>query len=158
MILPICGFTKTPLINDFGQNLLRLIFAYISIEHTDESKGPWIWLAFVAFGVVETIRYPFYISKILGIESTKVGRVLGHLRYNLFIPFYPIGAFADGMALYYSLDKIKSEDLYSIHMPNAFNYSFDYVFFAYAAVLPIYIFGFPVNYKVLFSGRAKLYK
>ena len=157
MILPICGITKTPLINEFFQNMLRCIFAYISVEYTDETKGPWIYLAFISFGIVETIRYPFYIAKILDVESTLFGKILGYLRYNLFIPFYPIGAFADGMALYYSLDKIKQEDLFMIHLPNAFNFSFDFIFFVYIICLPLYLC-FPINYKVLFAGRAKFYK
>ena len=138
---------------------MRMIFIYISIEHTDVNKGsPFIYVAFVCFGIVEMIRYPFYISKILGLEATLVGKILGHLRYNLFIFFYPVGAFADGCVLYWSLETIQTNGFYNYHMPNTMNFGFDYIYFIYMVVFPVYIFGFPINYNVLFAGRAKFYK
>ena len=73
VILAILGFTKTNIVSEVAQLFARSIFTYLSIQHTDESKGPWIFLAFTAFSVAEPIRYPYYFLKTLGYESTFLG-------------------------------------------------------------------------------------
>ena len=51
---------------------MRCLFCYFSIENTDESKGPWIFLAFISFGIVEPIRYPYYLFKLVNMENSKI--------------------------------------------------------------------------------------
>lgn len=132
--------------------MARSIFAYITIFETDMSAGPWITIAFFAFACGETIRYPYYFFKCLNVDrSSSIGRFFGHLRYNFFIVFYPIGAFCDLMTGYYSKDSvnIKDEAVYSLLMPNKYNFCFDFQWFV-TWFLPItYALQFPVNYGIL---------
>ena len=122
------------------------MFAYISIDNFDESKGPFVLIALVAFGIAEPIRYPFYILKILDADDNAVGRFFSHLRYNLFIIFYPLGALCDGLTSMYSSENMRNLGHYSLIMPNKYNVQFDYAYFV-GVLLPIfYIICFPVVY------------
>ena len=68
VLLAILGFTRTNIVSEVAQLFARSIFTYLSIQYTDESKGPWIFLAFVAFSVAEPIRYPYYFLKTQGYD------------------------------------------------------------------------------------------
>ena len=41
-------------------------------------------------------------------DKSDMGVFFGHIRYNLFIVFYPIGAFADLMTGFYSAENLKN--------------------------------------------------
>ena len=105
-MLVLLGFSRTNLGSEIGQLTARSIFAFISIEYNDARNGPFIFLALFAFAIAEPVRYPFYFLKTLELDNTLVGKLFGHLRYNLFIFFYPLGAFADLMAGVYSAKNI----------------------------------------------------
>jgi hypothetical protein len=64
------------------------------------------------------VRYPYYVLKTLGADKTFLGRLFGNLRYNLWLVFYPLGAFSDTMAGYYSAEPIREAGAYSVSMPN----------------------------------------
>ena len=70
VLLAIFGLTQTNIVSEIAQLTARSIFTFISIQHTDERKGPWIFLAFFAFSLAEPIRYPYYLLKIFGLELT----------------------------------------------------------------------------------------
>lgn len=107
LILAMTGISKTAIIPEFLQLVCRCLFCFISIENFDESSGPFVFLAFAAFAIAEPIRYPYYLLKILDCENTMVGKFFGHLRYNLFILFYPLGALCDGLTGMYSAKNLK---------------------------------------------------
>ena len=92
------GITKTPIIQEAIQLLMRALFAFISTKYVDESKGPWLFLALLSFLIGDGCRYPFYVLKTLNLERTIPGRIFGNLRYNMWLVFYPLGAFSDTMA------------------------------------------------------------
>jgi hypothetical protein len=140
------GYTKTSLASDIPQLLTRIIFAYFSIDNTDESKGPFIFFAFLSFSIVECVRYPYYLFKTIGMDESPIGKFFGHLRYNVFIVFYPLGASCDLLVGVYSAYNIKKLGLYSLMMPNSYNFSFDYSWWVTYIVPLGYILGFPINY------------
>merc|ERR1712224_533413 len=121
LLLALLKITKTNFIAEFCQLFCSCIFAYISIDNFDESKGPFILIALVAFGVAEPARYPYYMLKILEADENIVGRFFGHLRYNLFIIFYPLGALCDGLTSIYSSENMRKSGQFSIMMPNKYN-------------------------------------
>ena len=84
------------------QLLMRAMFAFVSTRYIDEREGPWIYLALFSFLIGDGCRYPYYVLKTLGAERSVPGRIFGNLRYNMWIVFYPLGAFSDTMAGYYS--------------------------------------------------------
>ena len=157
MLLALLKITKTNFVSEFLQLFCRCLFAYVSIDNFDESKGPFILIALVAFGVAEPIRYPFYILKILEAVDNMVGRFFSHLRYNLFIIFYPLGALCDGLTSMYSSENMRQSGQYSIMMPNQYNLQFDYAYFVGVVLPTLYCFAFPVIYGQLLASRAKYY-
>jgi hypothetical protein len=55
-------------------------------------------------------------------------------RYNAFLLLYPTGVVAEMLLLYQGLPYLRSRDLYSIHMPNKWNFAWDYAIFIKASL------------------------
>ena len=95
---------------------------------------------------------------ILGLVRTRIGRLVGHFRWNLFLVLYPVGALGDGMAGCFTIPVFKATDPmpYSISMPNKFNIAFNMAYFL--TVLPVgYILQFPINFAHLLKKRREFY-
>ena len=87
---------------------MRSLFAFISTTYIDESTGgQYIFLALLSFLIGDGVRYPFYILKTIEMERTLLGRLFGNLRYNMWLIFYPLGAFSDTMAGVHSAEVIR---------------------------------------------------
>lgn len=109
---------------------------------SDQEKSLAITLCLMMFCSVESFRYSFYFVKHLGYDNTQIGRILGWIRYNIFLFFYPIGAFSEGTIIYRARDVIREKEILSFYMPNKYNIAFDLSFFM--AISPIlYMFFFP---------------
>lgn len=50
-------------------------------------------------------------------------------RYTAFLVLYPVGAVSEMVLLYRGLPFVRQRDLYSIHMPNKWNFAWDYAVF-----------------------------
>jgi Protein tyrosine phosphatase-like protein, PTPLA len=94
------------------------------------------------FSIVESSRYGFYFLKGRNLDSTKIGRLFGLLRYNTFTICYPVGACCDCLVGFYSAKFLSGVDDYSVRMPNSWNFAFDMSYFLYALV-PLYGATFP---------------
>ena len=138
-MLPILGFSKTPILNEAAFLFMRSLFIWISIKFTEERFGPWVFLAFLSFAIVEVIRYPFYLIKLKTgfTKDSKMTIMLGHLRYNLPLVFFPLGALGDGAAGLFALQNIYKQKEWGLY----------YVIFFCLIIIPAYIFGFPKIYK-----------
>ena len=159
MILAIFGVTKTGIVNEFCQLLARSIFAFITISHADPNKGPWISGAFFAFAIGETVRYPFFFFKSMGVKKkTIVTTMIANMKYNFFIVFYPIGAFCDCMTAVSAADNIEAKNAYSILLPNSFNMSFSMSWVCRTLIPTLYLMIFPLNYGLLLANRRKYYR
>lgn len=56
-------------------------------------------------------------------------RVLFCFRYTLFIVLYPMGVTGELLTIYAALPFVRQAGLYSISLPNKYNFSFDYYTF-----------------------------
>ena len=151
LMLPLLGLTTTSIFSEVLQLFLRSLFIYISVQHTDESKGPFIFVAFVSFAIGDSIRYPYYVLKTLGAEESTAGRFFGHLRYNLFIVCYPLGASADTITGYHAAQTIREKGLYSLALPNSYNFGFDYPTLCQYVIPTGVLLGFHINYLHVFK-------
>lgn len=52
-----------------------------------------------------------------------------HSRYTLFIVLYPMGVSGELLTIYAALPFVRQSGLYSISLPNKYNFSFDYYTF-----------------------------
>ena len=71
------------------------------------------------------------------------------LRYSAFIPLYPLGVASELTMAYLALPIIKAKQPLSVHLPNAFNFGFDYYTLCWliiASYLPGPLSLQPVNY------------
>jgi very-long-chain (3R)-3-hydroxyacyl-CoA dehydratase len=99
----------------------------------------------------ELIRYPWYA---LTLTSRGSPRWLTWLRYSAFIPLYPLGVACELTAIYLALPDLRRFRLWSVSMPNAANFAFDYsVFITVMSLLYPYLFW--GQYSSLLSTRRK---
>lgn len=105
----------------------------------------------LAWSTTEIVRYSFFAFKELGMSPYP----LLWLRYTTFIPLYPLGVASEMAMVALALPHIRKSQMWSISMPNAFNFAFDYFLFCLLAVA-IYIPGFPMLYLHMLSQRKKV--
>lgn len=107
----------------------------------------------MCWSFAEIIRFSFYAIKELEISvyTSFIGRIVATIRYNLFIVNYPLGVSGELICVYQAwqvMDAMvaKGEKVpFSLEMPNALNFSFDFLFFV--KCVPIfYLPGLPMLY------------
>ncbi|KAL3142589.1 hypothetical protein ABBQ38_002908 [Trebouxia sp. C0009 RCD-2024] len=105
----------------------------------------------LAWSVTEIIRYSFFAFKELGMTPY----ALLWLRYSTFILLYPLGVASEMAMVWLALPHVRRSHMWSIDLPNAVNFAFDYFLFCLLAVV-IYIPGFPVLYLHMLRQRQKV--
>lgn len=105
----------------------------------------------LAWSLTEIPRY-FYFS--LSAATSQVPYWVTFLRYTTFLPLYPMGATSEWLTLYAALDHIRQTRLFSISLPNRFNFSFDYYTYC-LFTLVMYIPGLPYMYTHMLRQRRK---
>lgn len=108
-------------------------------------------LLLLPWSLTETIRYSYYLLNLMG----KVPYFLVWMRYTFFIVLYPMGVLGELLSMFVALPYIKGADLYTISLPNFFNFSFNYVYFI-MLVASSYIPIFPMLYLHMFAQRKKI--
>jgi very-long-chain (3R)-3-hydroxyacyl-CoA dehydratase len=104
----------------------------------------------MAWALSEIIRYPWYAAQLKGTCPFW----LTWLRYTMFIPLYPIGVLGEILSIYNALPVIEGKGMYSIRLPNAWNFGFDYAVFM-KIVLALYPFLWWQLYAMLLAARSK---
>ena len=52
-----------------------------------------------------------------------------YCRYTLFVLLYPLGVVSELVLIVKAMPYLEQRDMYNIHLPNAWNFSFDYAIF-----------------------------
>uniref|UniRef100_A0A183D8N9 Very-long-chain (3R)-3-hydroxyacyl-CoA dehydratase n=1 Tax=Gongylonema pulchrum TaxID=637853 RepID=A0A183D8N9_9BILA len=112
------------------------------------------FLLIVVYFSIEIFRYPYYAASSLELKVN----LLTWLRYNAWIPMYPLGLILEGITMYRVLPYYYRTDKYSIELPNPANFAFNF-----AVALGIFLFFvFPFVAKYLLTHmwiqRQKKYK
>ncbi|NP_001087161.1 3-hydroxyacyl-CoA dehydratase 2 L homeolog isoform X2 [Xenopus laevis] len=110
-----------------------------------------VLLFVVAWTITEIIRYSFYTFSLLN----HLPYIIKWARYTLFIVLYPMGVTGELLTIYAALPTVKKTGLYSISLPNKYNFSFDYYTFL-ILVMVSYIPIFPQLYFHMFHQRRKV--
>lgn len=79
---------------------------------------------------MEVPRYMFYLFKLLGLQMPTW---LLFLRYNLFYVLYPTGITGEMLTMWKSLPFLKQTEVWSIRLPNTWNFAFSY--YVYTIIL-----------------------
>jgi len=145
----IVGITKTPIGSALMQWLGRthvLMCALDPIKALHATSAATTLAA--AWACTEVVRYPSYAMALY----SKCPAWLNWLRYTIFIPLYPIGAGAEMKLMYDARAYAREKRMYSISMPNAMNFAFDYATFL-NGLLIVYPFLFYSLYAYMFAQR-----
>ncbi|KIY95821.1 protein tyrosine phosphatase-like (proline instead of catalytic arginine), member b [Monoraphidium neglectum] len=105
-----------------------------------------------AWCLSEVIRYGFFALKELLAEAPYVST---WLRYSGFILLYPIGVASELTMAWLALPALKESGLWSITMPNSYNFAFSYYVACIIAMLT-YIPGLPQLYGYMLANRRKV--
>lgn len=105
-----------------------------------------------AWCLSEVIRYGFFALKELLGEAPYIST---WLRYSGFIVLYPIGVSSELTMAWLALPAIKARQLFSVALPNAWNYGFDYHLVCVLTMLT-YLPGLPQLYGYMLAQRKKV--
>lgn len=113
--------------------------------------SPGLPLCILAWSITEIIRYAYYALNLV----KSVPDFLLVLRYSTFLVLYPVGVTGELLCMYYSLDEIAENNLFSVSMPNSWNFAFSYYYFLIFYMF-LYLPLFPVLFGHMMSQRKKV--
>ncbi|KAK9071525.1 hypothetical protein SSX86_010094 [Deinandra increscens subsp. villosa] len=146
------GLVRSPVSATLPQISSRLYVLWgILYSFPEVQTHPLISSLIISWGVTEIVRYSFFGTK-EAFGSTPYW--LLWLRYSTFLVLYPTGIASEIGMIYNALPYMKESGLYSLKMPNKWNFSFDYFYLA-IVVLAIYVPGIPHMYGYMLGQRKK---
>eukprot|EP01133_Synstelium_polycarpum_P001407 gene1407-1623_t len=141
---------KTPVATTGVQVFSRVACLSLAIM-VPATHNHWVLsLMLFSWSITEVIRYLFYTLSL--VES--VPYILGWLRYTLFIVLYPSGVSGEVGTILVSLPFVKETGLFSIAMPNAINFAFNF-YYVLASSLVFYVIGLPWLYTYMLGQRKR---
>ena len=106
-----------------------------------------------AWALTEVPRYLSFAVGVIGQQPFW----LGWLRYSTFFVLYPMGTGGEMMTLYGALPAIWQSGLFSVRLPNSWNFAFDY-YWCCVALLFLYLPGLPYMYAHMIRQRRRYLK
>jgi len=146
------GLVRSPVMTTLMQVASRIVLTWGIANAVPVAQNHYFLTSMVAaWGVTEVIRYSFYALNTL---NGKAPYFLTWLRYTLFYVLYPLGVASELGLIIVSLSWIKQADIYSIHMPNSWNFAFSYYYFLYVMIAS-YIPFFPQLFMHMVRQRSR---
>ncbi|KIY98543.1 hypothetical protein MNEG_9418 [Monoraphidium neglectum] len=145
------GLVPSSPLNTFMQWLGRSNALYRIAQAIPElHANPAAPLMLACWSLGEVVRYPWYAAT----AANACPGWLTWLRYSAFIPIYPTGVVTEMVLMYLALPFIRDRGLFSVFMPNNYNFAFDYATFI-AVVLLLYPYLWWGLYSTLLRQRRK---
>eukprot|EP00759_Apiculatamorpha_spiralis_P012915 PhF_6_TR19766/c0_g1_i1/m.28823/K10703/PHS1, PAS2; very-long-chain (3R)-3-hydroxyacyl-CoA dehydratase len=149
------GLVPSPVVTTFIQVMSRVAVVWgtlhIGSKNTNESFA--VTTLCVAWCLAELIRYSFYAFEVVSKGSCPT--VLRVARYSGFLVLYPLGISSEIACWYNSLDYVARKKLFTVAMPNAWNFGFDYYLFIIFLLVVCYPPGSYIMYTYMLSQRKK---
>ncbi|XP_013164422.1 PREDICTED: very-long-chain (3R)-3-hydroxyacyl-CoA dehydratase-like, partial [Papilio xuthus] len=118
---PMFGYTKGGVLVPFLQTSGRAFVLFVMIEAEPRMQTkPVVFYLFLIWGLIEVVRYPFYITQIYKKEIY----LLTWLRYTLWIPLYPLGILCESIVILRNIPYFEETQKFSVSMPNEWNFAF----------------------------------
>lgn len=136
-----------------GFQVMSRVFLTWAVTHSvrEVQNEDSVLLFVVAWTITEIIRYSFYTFSLLN----HLPYLIKWARYTLFIVLYPMGVTGELLTIYAALPFVQKTGLYSITLPNKYNFSFDYHSFLIITMVS-YIPIFPQLYFHMMRQRKKV--
>lgn len=145
------GLVRSGVLSNILQWAGRSHCLFCVVQQTPEVWGsPFAPLLLLSWALSEVIRYPWYAASTL----SACPRWLTWLRYTAFLPLYPVGAVSEMTLMYAALPSIGDRKLYTISMPNPYNFAFDYKLFV-QVLLAVYLVPFFFLYFTMLKQRKR---
>lgn len=150
------GLVRSPVFTTTVQVFSRILVLWGGLELGSKSVTEDYFASqmIAAWAASEILRYSFYFLGLLGKES--IPKLLTWARYSGFMVLYPLGITGEIVCLYNALPFIKANRPYTVTMPNAQNFAFDYYGFVWFTLLGMYPYGSWVMYTYMLSQRRKV--
>ncbi|VDM46948.1 unnamed protein product [Toxocara canis] len=100
------------------------------------------YLLMLVYFLIEMFRYPYYALASLKLHYW----IVTWLRYTAWVPLYPMGLLLEVITIYRAIPYYYTSGKYSIEMPNAANFAFNFGAFLLVFVL----FAFPLSKFISF--------
>ncbi|XP_045761294.1 uncharacterized protein LOC123864715 [Maniola jurtina] len=113
--------------------------------------SPGLPLCVLAWSITEIIRYAYYALNLVD----AVPQMLTFFRYSTFLVLYPLGITGELLCMYHSLEEIAEKRLFTVSMPNKWNFIFNYYYFLIFYML-LYIPFFPYLFGHMLKQRRKM--
>uniref|UniRef100_H2M1B1 Very-long-chain (3R)-3-hydroxyacyl-CoA dehydratase n=2 Tax=Oryzias latipes TaxID=8090 RepID=H2M1B1_ORYLA len=133
--------------------VLSRVFLTWAVTHSvrEVQSEDSVLLFVTAWTVTEIIRYSFYTFSLLN----HLPYLIKWARYTFFILLYPMGVTGELLTIYAALPYVQKTGLYSVTLPNKYNFSFDYYTFLILIMIS-YIPLFPQLYFHMLRQRKKV--
>ncbi|XP_057708525.1 very-long-chain (3R)-3-hydroxyacyl-CoA dehydratase 2 [Corythoichthys intestinalis] len=146
------GIVPSSVILTLFQVTSRVFLTWAVTHSVREVQNEDSVLLFVsAWTITEIIRYSFYTFSLLN----HLPYLIKWARYTFFIVLYPLGVSGELLTIYAALPHVQKTGLYSITLPNKYNFSFDYHTFLVFFMIS-YIPVFPQLYFHMIRQRKKI--
>ena len=146
------GLVRSPVMTTALQVFSRVMLVWGYANLCPAAQQAWsIRLMVLSWSLVEVPRYMFYLVKLLGLEMPTW---LLFLRYNLFYVLYPTGITGEMLTMWKSLPFLKQTEVWSIRLPNTWNFAFSYYVYTIILLL-IYVPLGPFMIKNMIRQRQK---
>uniref|UniRef100_A0A3P9L605 Very-long-chain (3R)-3-hydroxyacyl-CoA dehydratase n=1 Tax=Oryzias latipes TaxID=8090 RepID=A0A3P9L605_ORYLA len=133
--------------------VLSRVFLTWAVTHSvrEVQSEDSVLLFVTAWTVTEIIRYSFYTFSLLN----HLPYLIKWARYTFFVLLYPMGVTGELLTIYAALPYVQKTGLYSVTLPNKYNFSFDYYTFLILIMIS-YIPLFPQLYFHMLRQRKKV--
>ena len=161
VVFSILRLTNNSVMATFPQYISRIFIVHGIFPYVQDPEGQYsIILCTLMWSIIEVIRFSFYsVKQFPKIADSKVSVILGYIRYNTFIPVYPLGVSGELIAIHsaYQTIILMEKKPFTIRMPNQWNFAFEYEY-ALMIIPLLYVVIFPQLYMHMFRQRAKFLK
>uniref|UniRef100_A0A3P9HIE3 Very-long-chain (3R)-3-hydroxyacyl-CoA dehydratase n=1 Tax=Oryzias latipes TaxID=8090 RepID=A0A3P9HIE3_ORYLA len=154
VVNPLLGLVKTGLYPAMIQVAGRNVVLFVIFGCLEEMQSRSIvFFVFYAWSSIEIFRYPFYMLAYIDTEW----QLLTWLRYNLWIPLYPLAVLAEAVAVIQSLPIFDDTRLFSLPLPGfrGRSLSFSYTLQIYLVLMFLGLF---VNLRHLYKQRQRRFR
>ncbi|KAJ8255523.1 hypothetical protein COCON_G00193870 [Conger conger] len=136
-----------------GFQVMSRVFLTWAVTHSvrEIQNEDSVLLFVVAWTITEIVRYSFYTFTLLN----HLPYLIKWARYTLFIVLYPMGVSGELLTIHAALPYVKKTGLYSVTLPNKYNFSFSYHTFLIITMVA-YIPLFPQLYFHMLWQRRKV--
>uniref|UniRef100_A0A3P8XF16 Very-long-chain (3R)-3-hydroxyacyl-CoA dehydratase n=1 Tax=Esox lucius TaxID=8010 RepID=A0A3P8XF16_ESOLU len=132
------GLVKTGVVPTFIQVVGRNFILFIIFGSVEEMHNkPVVFFVFYLWSAIEVFRYPFYMLACIDTEW----KTITWLRYTAWVPLYPLGVLAEGVAVFQSISVFDERRLFSIPLPEGLglgsSVSFSCILYVYLPLMAI---------------------